>query len=257
MTEENGKVRKITLDKVDYDIEDGRIQNINWDENSDMNDYKASGIYICENGFRSNLDDNLPITNVGDYISFKLIVTDSVSDKNGNEYHIIGQHLILTNRGGKETKVYIRDYEYHINNADGGSYIDKGWRPWKEFKQTINLGQITDEELKSYTDNGFYEGVVFNSQNDLNNMTNLIASFVGGLASSGSSIIPTGTLFSMEVLNNYAICKAAESFDKAIPKTITQKAKIQLVGTIDYPYFEIQRSSMNNTWTLWKAVNKY
>lgn len=251
------KVRKVILDNIEYDIEDSRIKTIVWDENSDMNDYKTSGIYICENGFRSNLDDNLPITNVDDYISFKLIVTDSVSDKNGNEYHIIGQHLILTNRGGKETKVYIRDYEYHINNADGGSYIDKGWRPWKEFKQTTNLGQITDEELKSYTDNGFYEGVVFNSQNDLNNMTNLIASFVQGLASDGSSAIPTGTLFTIEVLNNYAICKAAESFGRAIPKTITQKAKIQLVGTIDYPYFEIQRSSMHDTWTPWKAVNKY
>lgn len=257
MTEENGKVRKIRLDNVDYDIEDGRIQNINWDENSNMNDYKTSGIYICENGFRSNLDDNLPITNVDDYISFKLIVTDSVSDANGNEYHIVGQHLILTNRVGKETKVYVRDYEYHINNADGGSYEDKGWNNWKEFKQTINLGQITDDELKSYIDNGFYEGVVFNSQSDLSDIPNLISSFVHGLADSGSNVIPTGTLFSMEVLNNYAICKAAESFGLLIPRTITQKVKIQLVGTVDYPYFEIQRSSMNDTWTPWKAVNKY
>ena len=251
------KVRKVILDNIEYDIEDSRIKTIVWDENSNLNDFRTPGIYICENAKRTNSEDNLPISVVDDYFAFKLVVTDSVSDANGNEYHIIGQLLTLTNRRGKETKLYVRDYEYHINNAGGGSYEDKGWKPWKEFKQTTNLQQITDEELKNYVDNGYYEGVVFNSQSDLINMSSILASFIQSLAGGGSRDLPSGTLFNMQVLNNYAVVEAGKAFGLGIPQTITQVAKIQLVGSQEYPYFEVQRSRMYDTWSNWKAVNKY
>lgn len=163
-------------------------KNIVWTETSKLSDFIEPGIYVCENAKRYTLDDELPITNVGEHagIGFTLIVNSTVSNPNDNHHQLVGQTLILTNRLGGETKQYIRSLKYTINNAATPPYVTENtWSAWKELQGTTYLGQVTKAQLDTVIENGIYTGVVTDNE-----------------------LLPQGSTFTLIVLNNYAVNSA-------------------------------------------------
>lgn len=161
---------------------------IEWDESSTLDEYVVPGIYICNNGLRTNIKDGLPIDNIGDNarFGFNLIVTQATSNENGNHHQIIGQTLTITNRLGNETKQYTRSKKFSINNAATPPEVtDDKWSPWKELQGTTYLGQVTKSQLDKVIDNGIYTGVVMDNE-----------------------LLPQGSTFTMLVMNNYAVNSA-------------------------------------------------
>lgn len=154
------------------------FSTISWDNSSNMNNYKDEGIYIIS-GVRSNSGDNMPISNynTNGYIGGTLIINKTPEDPETKEY-IISQNLVLANKVGGETKEYIR------------SCIVKNqietWTPWKETNMIQLFGEkasglASDTDINAAIDNGQYMGVY-----------------------TGSTLMPTGSTFTMTVINNYA-----------------------------------------------------
>lgn len=151
------KVITETINKIKE--ENTGYKTITWTNESNMNNYKEEGIFII-NGVHSNSGDNVPITayangNIGGVLS----IAKSTSDSETGEY-IIGQHLILANKVGGETKEYIR------------SCIVKNeietWTPWKESGMIRLFGEkasgiATKTDIDSAIDNGQYMGVYMDS----------------------------------------------------------------------------------------------
>ncbi|MBO5720929.1 MAG: SGNH/GDSL hydrolase family protein [Bacteroidales bacterium] len=218
------------------------LKTIVWSESFNLDDYKTQGIYYITGERLLSEYDNLPIMNAspGHTISGQLTVLDaSLSDAE----MCVTQYLKLTNRLGSEGKEYVRTYNKYSNGT-------KGWSVWREIKQTANLNQISDAELKNYTENGLYEGVIFEG---LTISGSTMAQFLSEIKqTTGSASIPNGSLFSMEVFNNYAIVDFALANGVTLHKSITQKAKVLIVnGT----YVEIQRTLQNDVWSNWKMIN--
>lgn len=219
---------------------------VEWSTSFNMNDYKRQGTYYITGERLQSENDNLPIMNAssGHTISGQLTVLDaSLSDAE----QCITQYLKLTNRLGSEGKEYIRTYNKYSNGTEG-------WSAWRELKQTTNLNQISDAELKNYTENGMYEGVIVGSISDLNNITNKIEKFFADLSmSGGAEPIPVGSLFTMDVLNNYAIVQKVEEWGfGVIPRSVTQRAKLLLITG---QYVEVQRTLQGDVWSGWKMIN--
>ena len=219
---------------------------INWSSSLNLNDYKSQGVYYIGGERLLSEYDNLPIANAasGHSISAKLTILDaSLSDAE----QCITQYLKLTNRLGSEGKEYIRTYNKYSNGSEG-------WSAWRELKQTTNLNQISDAELKNYTENGMYEGVIVGAISSLNNITTVIDKFLSTASTSGGAEdIPTGTLFKMDVLNNYAVVQKVEEWGfGVIPRSVTQRAKLLLITG---QYVEIQRTLQGDVWSGWKIVN--
>lgn len=231
---------------IDF-IKNGAIKKdlIEIDDEFNINNYTTQGVYyIC--GERTSTTDNLPIMNAspGHTISGQLTVLDaSLSDAE----QCITQYLKLTNRLGSEGKEYIRTYNKYSNGSEG-------WSAWRELKQTTNLNQISDAELKNCTENGMYEGVIVGAISDLNNITNVIEKFLStAQTSGGADDIPTGSLFTMNVLNNYAVVQKVEEWGfGVIPRSVTQRAKALLITG---QYAEIQRTLQGDVWSGWKMIN--
>lgn len=217
---------------------------IQWSTSFNMNDYKTQGIYYITGERLQSENDNLPIMNAssGHSISGQLTVLDaSLSDTE----QCITQYLKLTNRLGSEGKEYIRTYNKYSNGREG-------WSAWRELKQTTNLNQISDAELKNYTENGMYEGAIFNGSYDIENVVQTMTSFFSNIQANGAAEIPSGCLFTMDVLNNYAVVKAASGMGLTLQQIIVQKAKVMMpVGQ----YVEIQRTLQGDVWGYWKMVN--
>ncbi|MBR4118844.1 MAG: DUF5040 domain-containing protein, partial [Bacteroidales bacterium] len=231
---------------IDF-IKTGAIKNelIEIDDTFNINNYTTQGVYyIC--GERTLNTDNLPIMNAspGHSISGQLTVLDASLS---NSEQCITQYLKLTNRLGSEGKEYIRTYNKYSNGGEG-------WSAWRELKQTTNLNQISDAELKNYTENGIYEGVIVGAISSLNNITNVIENFLSTASTSGGAgDIPTGTLFTMDVLNNYAVVQKVEEWGfGVIPRSVTQRAKALLITG---QYVEIQRTLQGDVWSGWKMIN--
>lgn len=228
-----------TREEVDTIIKNKLQENlITWDASFDMNNIITQGIYYIS-GERVSLTDNLPIQNTG-YIGGQI----NVLEANG----CISQFLKLTNAGGSEGKEYIRTY------ANGS------WSMWRELKQTANLGQVSDEQLKTIVDNGHYEGAILNLE-DLAGGTNIFATYLQAFldtiqdASIGYNRLISGSLFSMEVLNNYAVVKEAESWGRTFDRAVTQIVKVQMIHG---QYVEVQRSKIgDNAFGNWKMVNVF
>lgn len=166
-------------------LEQKAPQIIDWDTDSNLNDYVLPGTYICNNGLRTNQGDNLPITNLGEYarFGFTLVVSQATSNENGNHHQVIGQSLILTNRLGNETKHYSRSQKYVINNAANPPEVTEDlWSPWQELQGTTYLGQVTKSQLDKVIDNGIYTGVTADAE-----------------------LMPAGSTFTLIVINNYAV----------------------------------------------------
>ena len=250
----------------------GSAKTIKWTETSKLSDFLEPGIYVCENTKRYTLDDELPITNVygedskSSYISFTLIVNKAVSFQNPpNKYENIGQTLILTNREGDETKQYIRTLKHVFNQ------INNDWTltntAWKELKGTLNLNSIESADLDNYTENGLYEGVILNNA-DFSGAPNIILNTIMGAIQAfivqtndvenenKCWLLPTGSLFTMEVKNNYAIESVAADMGVIIERKVTQIVKLQLLNGL---YAEVSRFSINNlkNWTPWYNVALY
>ena len=240
-------ISKINVAGQIYDIQDERveIENIEWSSTFNMNDYKRQGIYYITGERLQSENDNLPIMNAssGHTINGQLTVLDaSLSDTE----QCITQYLKLTNRLGSEGKEYIRTYNKYSNGSEG-------WSAWRELKQTTNLNQISDAELKNYTENGMYEGVIVGSISDLNNIPNKIGAFLSTASVAAAEDIPTGTLFTMDVLNNYAVVQKVEEWGfGVIPRGVTQRAKLLLITG---QYVEIQRTLQGDVWSGWKMIN--
>lgn len=169
-------------------LEQKAPQIIDWNTDSNLNDYVLPGTYICNNGLRTKQGDNLPITNLGENarFGFTLVVTQATSNENGNHHQVIGQSLILTNRLGSETKHYSRSKKYVINNAANPPEVTEDlWSPWQELQGTTYLGQVTKSQLDKVIDNGIYTGVVMDNE-----------------------LLPQGSTFTMLVMNNYAVNSA-------------------------------------------------
>ena len=239
-------ISKINVAGQIYDIQDERveIENIEWSSTFNMNDYKKQGIYYITGERLQSENDNLPIMNAssGHTINGQLTVLDaSLSDTE----QCITQYLKLTNRLGSEGKEYIRTYNKYSNGSEG-------WSAWRELKQTTNLNQISDAELKNYTENGMYEGVIMNGS-DISWIENAIEKFFADLPmSGGAEPIPSGTLFTMDVLNNYAVVRAASQMGLAVERSVTQRAKLLLITG---QYVEIQRTLQGDVWSGWKMIN--
>ena len=147
----------ITANGVEYKI--GGATKVNWDANSNMNDFKTSGTYEIY-GERTNVSDNLPIlnSNPGHSIAAKLTVVDSSLRKDDGSAPTeicLTQFLMLSNRKGHEGKMYIRSY-----NQNNGL---EGWTSWSEISSIMTLGDngiVNASLLDSITTWGEYNGVL-------------------------------------------------------------------------------------------------
>lgn len=218
--------------------------NIKWSTSLNLNDYKSQGVYYIGGERLLSEYDNLPIANAasGHSISAQLTILDASLSQ---EEQCITQYLKLSNRLGSEGKEYVRTYNRYKDGTES-------WCVWKELKQTAILNQISDWELKNYTENGIYEGAILNN-NDLTYLDDTIRRFTSQILDGGAYELPSGTLFSMEILNNYAIVEYAQSFGMYLRKSITQRAKILLISGA---YIEVQRTKVfDGDWDLWKLIN--
>lgn len=145
------EIKKILIGDKEYHI--GGTSNINWDNTSDMNNFTTSGVYVCEDGVRTNTNDNLPIANSGGGHNFSFVL--QVSASSYADTAIVGQTLSLSNRFGGETKQYIR------------TYLLTGWTPWKETTGVTILGdagKVDKQTLDSITEWGEYTGVLYDDR---------------------------------------------------------------------------------------------
>lgn len=241
MTDFNPTITPMVYTKSDVDaIIKNKLQEnlISWNASFNIDNIIKQGIYYIS-GERISFTDNLPILNTG-YISGQITVLDA----NG----CITQYLKLTNAGGSEGKEYIR------------TYTSGSWSTWRELQSTtvFNNG-IDDASLKNYEDNGYYTGAILNTigsatGSDLSNLYQITEAFkVDIKTSKGYAHLPSGTFFTMKVMNNYAVVKASQSWGASAFHTITQKADIQLW---DGTFLCVQRSRIADSgWSNWKIIN--
>ena len=194
-------------------------KSIAWGASSNMNNFTTAGVYNIK-GERTNANDNLPITNIGENatIAARLIVT--VTPEGATTYrHSVGQTLILSNAEGKETKVYTRNG--NRTSSDGGVTYTVTWGEWANLQTNVNVGQVTS--LDSFIDNGIYSGVWVNN----------------------AARVET---FVMIVINNYAASTQA-----GVPKSITQfKHSIAVGGSM--PIYETRVGISENDWQPWEEI---
>ena len=247
MTDFNPTVTPLvyTKNEVDSLINKSNATTVVWSESFNLDDYKTQGIYDISGERLLSEYDNLPIMNAssGHTISGQLTVLDaSLSDAE----MCVTQYLKLTNRTGSEGKEYVRTYNKYSNG-------EEFWYPWRELKGTMNLKQMSDADLKRFTENGLYEGAIFNGSYDIQDITSTITSFISASKTpAGARELPSGSLFTMEVLYNYAVVAKAEQMGLRIPQSIVQKAKVLLASG---QFVEVQRPQVDGTWYGWKMIN--
>lgn len=167
-----------------------------WNANSNANDYTTTGVYHFA-GYRLNNNDNLPIDNYGEKvnIAFSLIV-DNVDGFISSSTHVpahVSQTLMIGNRQGSETKIYIRNATMFYDGQPDN------WEPWKELVSSTYLGiadSMESEVLMSATEIGLYTGAIVNAQTS------------------------TFDVFKLEVINNHALSAMLGMFN-SILQTIT------------------------------------
>lgn len=228
------------------EVRNAVYNEVSWSESFNLNYYKKQGIYYITGERLLSEYDNLPIANAspGHTISGQLTVLDaSLSDTE----MCVTQYLKLTNRTGSEGKEYIRTYNRFKDGREE-------WSLWRELKGIMNLNQTDNDDLKSYTENGLYEGAIYNGSYDMQNPPSVIAKFLADIPTvDGAREIPSGSLFSMQTLNNYAVVKKAEQMGLRTPASITQVAKVLLING---DYVEVQRTAYNGVWGNWTKINK-
>lgn len=216
---------------------------LNWDGNSNINNYTETGIYHFA-GYRRNTNDNLPITNSGENanIAFTLIVDRKNGYYNETETTIndipgiISQTLFLGNRQGSETRMYVRNGNIQYSDTDSEGVIT--WEAWRELMQTTYLGVLQEthgvETLKSVTENGLYTGALVNTSTN------------------------TFDVFKLEVINNYAVSnQAGQLMGTTIPNTVLQTITIVSLDRTDKQY-KRKGNSINGIyqWGEWEDCGK-
>ena len=106
-----------------------QVYQVVWRESSNLNNLTDPGVHVCDNATRYNTNDNLPVSDMADF-SFVLIASANISSST------VGQTLQLTNDVTGKTKLYNRTCKNNI------------WSQWGESNSTIDLGQVTDVDLK-------------------------------------------------------------------------------------------------------------
>lgn len=155
----------------------GLGEAIEWNEACNINAFVTAGTYNIK-GERTNLQDNLPISNAapGHSIHAKLVVLDSsINGSGNNDDKCVTQILFLSNRTGGDGDTYIRTGRARTKNTLAGGV---GWQAWSKLQRNTETG--TTSSLDNYIDNGTYSGVYTN----------------------GDTIIEN---FVMVVINNYAV----------------------------------------------------
>lgn len=173
----------MTMPILQYTVKSEEITQIIWSQESNMNEFIKSGIYVCENGIRTNTADNLPIANSGSAHNFSFVL--QVAASNSIENPAIGQTLYLTNRYGGETKQYIR------------TCLLGGWTGWREVTGTLTLGNsgmVDERTLNSTIEWGEYNGVLFDP-NWMKAQNIVLANLVNAItAYSGAATIDSGEI---------------------------------------------------------------
>lgn len=230
-------------------------KTIEWTEESNMNNYKVSGIYVCENGIRTNTADNLPIANSGSAHNFSFVL--QVAASNSIENPAVGQTLYLTNRYGSETKQYIR------------TYLADGWTGWREVTGTLTLGNsgmVDERTLNSTTEWGEYNGVLFDpnwmkAQNIvLANLVNAITAYSGAATIDSGEIRKAldhlydigsgdqqgafrsnlfGCLFKMRVYDNSSVLNGINAYFGEVAGRLTPYVGRRIVQELDVIPFTI------------------
>lgn len=217
-----------------------------WDASSNMNDYRAAGVYEIY-GERTDLYDNLPIlnSNPGHSIAAKLTVVDSSLQKaDGSaitEIHLT-QFLMLDNRVGPSADMYMRTYTQDNGQTNNGS---GNWSVWKKFQGVEEWFIVTDSDawdfanihgapiaygMKYMIDNGIYTGV-YTDDNYFNG---------------SPSFLETFTLI---VINNYAV--AAQ--DSRLKRTISQ-LKYAVDAITNQATVKQRTKTDGGDWTEWEDV---
>lgn len=132
---------------------EGEFQKINqiiWDKNSNMDNFKEPGFYEIY-GERTVISDNLPIFNTGSGHSFhaNLTVLSSSLRPTNNEI-CITQFLTLSNRKGGDGNIYIRTYNQNNSPATNG------WTLWQKL-QGVKEGYIFTDNIQINPDGGVQE----------------------------------------------------------------------------------------------------
>lgn len=200
---------------------------IEWNENSNMDDFKTPGVYDIY-GERKNIYDNLPITNAapGHSISAKLTIIASTLQPDNTEI-CVTQFLQLSNRLGREGASYIRTYNENNGTADG-------WTPWQkqqgiietQFNSDVFTGVVIDQTpilnhyykmtgktekygggLNGMIDNGMYSGLYTDAIQSIYDPTTGFAGYglnMRTLSMGSSNMMET---FVLIVLNDYSAAK--------------------------------------------------
>lgn len=232
----------ITANGVEYKI--GGATKVNWDANSNMNDFKTPGVYDIY-GERRNVADNLPIlnSNPGHSIAAKLTVVDSSLRKDDGSAPTeicVTQFLMLSNRKGGDGNLYVRTYNENNSPAAGR------WTPWQKLQGIregyifTNYGQVNPDGsseaqvgvtgLNNLIDNGIYSGI-----------------YTDDLFLQSPTFIETFTLI---VINNYAIA----SKDSRLTRTISQLKYAVDAITNQVSIKQRTITDDDDKWTDWEEI---
>lgn len=222
-------VKQISISNTPYNICDmslrkalgGVAQEINCSNGIDLNKFTKSGIYHII-GERVTTNDNIPINNAdsGHTIDATLQVLNSSLPNDGveNTDACVTQVLTISNRVGGDGDIYIR-------TGRGINANSITWESWGKLQTNIELGQVKEEELKEYVDNGIYSGVCTDDNKDN------IDTFV------------------MVVINNYAIAKVNDK-TRHISQFIYS---VNIIGEVKFKY-RIGSGDENIVWGNWNEI---
>jgi hypothetical protein len=231
--------------------------NLTWDANSNMNDFKTPGVYDIY-GERTRQDDNLPILNAssGHSISARLTVVASTLQPANNEI-CITQFLMLSNRKGGDGNMYVRTY--NENNSPAADW----WTPWQKL-QGIREGYIFTDSIQVNPDGGTQQ---ITGVTGLNNMIdNGIYSgiYTDDPTFQAPTFIDTFTLI---VINNYAVAGKDERLKRTISQlkyavdALTNQASVKQRTKTDggnwSDWTDIGGGGGNNEVDVTDAVNQY
>ena len=227
-----------------------RLRNIDtatkveWNTNSNMNDFKTPGVYDIY-GERTKQDDNLPILNAspGHSIAAKLTVVNSSLRKTDGTLPTeicVTQFLMLSNRKGGDGNMYVRTYNQ--NNSPAADW----WTPWQKL-QGIREGYIFTDTVQVNPDGGVQqiEGVT-----GLKNMVD------NGIYSGIYTDDPTFTsptfidTFTLIVINNYAVAGQ----DERLKRTISQ-LKYAVDAITNQATVKQRTKTDGGDWTDWTDIS--
>ena len=117
---------------------------INWNETTNLNDYKTTGIYIINDGFIYENQNNIPVSETNLPFSAILTVTASPSS--------IGQEILITDSKTSKSLKYTRCFDNSTSS----------WTYWYKLESIVDLGEINFNILNELVDSGSFSGYINN-----------------------------------------------------------------------------------------------